>query len=39
MIGLSPDVRYSVSLIASTPGSRDAWRMNSATDVVNESYG
>ena len=37
MIGLSPDVRYSVSLMASTFGSAAAWRMNSSTDVVNES--
>ena len=38
-IGLSPDVRYSVILIASTAGSIDACRMNSSTDVANESYG
>ena len=32
-MGLSPEVRYSVSLIASTLGSRAAWRMNSSTEV------
>ena len=36
MIELSPDVRYSVSLMASTFGSTDAWRMNSSTDVAND---
>ena len=35
-IELSPDVRYSVSLMASTFGSADAWRMNSSTEVENE---
>ena len=32
-MGLSPDVRYSVILIASTWGSVDAWRTNSSTVV------
>jgi hypothetical protein len=33
MIELSPEVRYSASLMARTLGSRDAWRTNSSTDV------
>ena len=36
-MGLSPDVRYSVILMASTCGSTDAWRMNSSTVVRKES--
>ncbi len=36
-MGLSPDVRYSVTLMASTLGSRVACRMNSSTDVANDS--
>ena len=35
-MGLSPEVRYSVSLMASTNGSRAAWWMNSTTDVAND---
>ena len=37
MIELSLEVRYSVSLMASTFGSTEAWRMNSSTDVENDS--
>ncbi len=33
-IGLSPEVRYSVSLIVRTFGSFAACRMNSSTDVT-----
>ena len=36
-IGLSPDVRYSVCLIASTSGSAAAWAMNASTEVAKES--
>ncbi len=36
-IGLSPEVRYSVCLMASTSGSAAAWAMNASTDVVKES--
>ena len=32
-MGLSPDVRYSVCLMARTSGSRDAWVMKASTDV------
>jgi hypothetical protein len=32
-MGLSPDVRYSVILMASTWGSTAAWRTNSSTVV------
>ena len=39
MIGESPEVRYSVCLIASTFGSAAAWARNVWTDVENESYG
>ena len=39
MIGESPDVRYSVCLIASTCGSAAACSMNRCTRVANESYG
>jgi len=35
--GLSPEVRYSVCLMANTSGSAAAWAMNNSTDVVNES--
>ena len=35
----SPDVRYSVCLIASTAGSREACDTNCSTDVENASYG
>ncbi len=37
MIGLSPEVRYSVCLIASTDGSAAACSMNRCTLVANES--
>jgi hypothetical protein len=33
-MGLSPDVRYSVILMASTCGSTDAWRTSSPTEVL-----
>ena len=36
-MGLSPEVRYSVCLMARTSGSAAAWAMNASTDVVNES--
>ena len=39
MMEVSEDVRYSVSLMARTCGSRDAWRMNSSTELENDSYG
>ena len=39
MIGESPEVRYSVCLIASTCGSSAACSMKRVTDVANESYG
>src|SRR6185312_2177758 len=39
MIGESPEVRYNVSLIASTCGSAAACSMNRCTEVENESYG
>ncbi len=32
-----PEVRYSVCLIARTPGSVEAWSMNASTEVVKES--
>lgn len=38
-IGESPEVRYSVCLIASTLGSAAACSMNRCTLVENESYG
>ena len=39
MIGESPEVRYSVCLIASTRGSAAACSMNRCTLVANDSYG
>ena len=36
-MGLSPDVRYRVILMASTLGSTAACSMNASTDVANES--
>ena len=36
-MGLSPDVRYSVTLIVRTLGSSAAWRMSSSTESANES--
>ena len=36
-IGLSPEVRYSVCLMASTSGSAAAWPMNASIDVAKES--
>ena len=38
-IAVSPDVRYSVSLMASTCGSLDAASRNASTDELNDSYG
>ena len=36
-IGLSPPVRYSVCLMASTSGSSAAWPTKASTEVANES--
>ena len=36
-MGLSPEVRYRVCLMASTSGSAAAWAMKASTDVANES--
>ena len=36
-IGLSPEVRYSVCLMASTWGSTAAWRMKACTESAKES--
>ena len=38
-MGLSPEVRYSVSLMASTAGSLAAWRMSAPTERLNDEYG